>query len=143
MSIEEGVVKKISGNRVLIVADAKQACHNCDVKKSCMISADKLKRELWAQTKIPLDLNDKVKFEVHSQAVILSSIIIYLLPLVFLFLGSLAGYLYHENISMPDELASALLGILSFLFSFLVVKFISKKLVKRNKFRPVIIKKIK
>jgi sigma-E factor negative regulatory protein RseC len=142
MSIEVGVIKQVSEHKVLIVADAKQACQSCSAKKSCLMSADKLTREIWAESEIDLALNDRVEFKVNAQAVVVSSLLIYLLPLCFLLLGSLAGYYYHTYLFLPDELAAALLGIISFLFSFLIVKFISKILVKRKNFRPFVVKKL-
>ena len=139
MSIEQGVVKEIAGEKILVISDPKSACVSCEVKHSCVVSASEKKRKIWMENSIGALEGNTIEFTITAKGVVMSSFLIYLFPPVMLIIGILIG----EKIpllNIPQELNSALTGVILFFLAFLIIRPISEYLKKKNDFKPQALK---
>ncbi|MFO7815890.1 MAG: SoxR reducing system RseC family protein [Halanaerobiales bacterium] len=139
---EEACVVNVDGDKAKVVVTRHSACSKCN--EDCILGLD----ESHGQDKVYVDvknnkdaeIGDTVSIEIKDSSLVLGSIMIYLIPLLFL----VVGYFVGANLSfLFGALSQELTGILfSFLFLYISYHFtkkLDKKLSKNNKFQSEII----
>lgn len=137
MSIERGTVKETANGMVLIEAEPVNMCSSCSAKGACHTSSGK-KRALWIENKIGAEKGDIIDFEIKEGNVIISSILIYLFPVIMLFTGIVFGIKYPPFLKSDPEASGAAIGIVLLVLSYAIIRLISKMLNKNRGFTPVI-----
>lgn len=125
--IETGTVYKIDKkNKATIRFNRKTACENC---RMCLKPKDEMYVELVLKNTIEAKEGDKVSVSMGNQVVLLSSIIVYLLPVIFV-----AVILFlTRNI---DELVSFGLAMGILVVSYVIIYFIDKWIKKNKNYTP-------
>jgi len=82
---ECGIVKVVHGNMVCVAADAVSFCNSCSNEGCSMRQSSQ--REVWIENTLGAHVGDRVFFVVPAQGIILSSMLLYGLPIMFLFAG--------------------------------------------------------
>ena len=87
-----------------------------------------------ALTALPLQAGDEVIIGVAEMALLKSSLVVYLLPLLLLLLGALVGKMLIGN-----ELAAILLGLGGLAVGFAGLRSVSQRLVGDPRWQPVVL----
>jgi len=138
MENECGIVKKVIGNRVVVQADAVSFCSSCS-NHECSMRQTK-GRELIIENTMGAGVGDRVFFVIPSKGIVLSSAVLYGIPIVFLIAGILLGSLLPLPIFQDREISGILVGIAFLCFSFFVMRFASKRIVQHNQMTPTMVK---
>ena len=133
MQEKEVVVKKKIDDSTLIVKCPTDSCHAC--KCSLFCSA----KDLEFKVNIPKDMpdekikeNSKISIVLPTQKTLVSTLLVFALPLFFMFVFLLTSFLL--NFKQQYQALLSLLGLaLGFLSSFLINKYIVK-----DKFNPIV-----
>ncbi len=139
MSVECGKVVEIKGDMVRVEASAVDMCVSCASKGSCHSIMGNKTRSLWIRNSLEASRGDKVEFAINESAVVGISALLYLLPVVLVILGVLAG-LRYPFFGLDSELAAAIFGSGGFLFSLAAIKAVSSRIQRRTSYRPVLVK---
>lgn len=140
---EQGVVVDIIGGKMVLACSPIDMCISCSAKKGCMMSEGGKVRNITMENSINAAMGDTVLFDVDSSGIVAASLVIYLIPVVFLFAGLYAGYSFNEHLMLDKDGASAILGILFFILSFVVIKIFSGFTKNSSIFQPRAVKIIK
>jgi sigma-E factor negative regulatory protein RseC len=138
---ETGTIVELKGKHVAVVLCKKSSfCKNCAALDSCQIGDDNQSKLVEAHNLIGAEVGDEVKVATSTRSFLQSSFLLYVVPLIALLVGSLAGFFIGESLEGgPDpNLLSAILGIAFLVGSFLVLK-IGTKSLSREKFMPRIV----
>ncbi|MGB4269131.1 MAG: SoxR reducing system RseC family protein [Spirochaetota bacterium] len=138
METECGIVKKVTGNYVVVEADAVSFCSSCGNHECTMRQSRG--RQLLIENTMGAQAGDRVFFVIPSKGLVLSSFVIYGIPIVFLIAGILLGSLIPLPVLHDKEVSGMVIGIAFLLISFMVMRFASKQIVKRNQITPEMIK---
>lgn len=136
---ELGTVKEIRGNRALIIVEKKTGCESCPGSSLCS-NLDGKQGEIEAINEIGAKQGDIVSIEFRSFTFLKSTVIVYLIPALFLVVGAVIG----KNIISPflpsrdPEAVSAVIGFALFIISFFVVRFLINRFSGLPKNTPVI-----
>ena len=97
-----------------------------------------------AQNKVGAKVGDQVEVEILSGALISSSFLIYILPIIFLVLGYFVGFSLHPLIlSGVSQESSGIIFSIVFLFvSFVLLKLYDTYVSKKGKTCAVILRKV-
>ena len=138
MEIERecGLVTETKGSMALVETDPVSFCMSCSSKDSCPTGSNPRTKKLWMENSLGASRGDRVYFYVPGGGVIASSFLIYVLPLVFLFGGIIAGSIMHSRLGMDVEASAGLFGIIGFGISFIIIRIVSDKLLNREKYTP-------
>ena len=139
---ETGLVKKIVSNRVLIECEGVNMCGNCLERDQCGISGESKKRGIWIDNVDGVAAGDRILFKIKESGVIYASLLLYGVPVIFLFLGIIAGYNLHSFFNIEIESAEVVFGIAGLIFSFICIKIYSILILDKERFKPVFIKKL-
>ncbi len=125
MALECGTVVRVEEERVLVELSAQGMCASCSAREGCVSLSDGRKRQIFLQNTLNAAMGDMVEFRVEERAVILSSLLLYLMPVLFLVAGVILGYRYYGLIGMDQDLASGLAGIIFLVLAFLLIRLLN------------------
>jgi sigma-E factor negative regulatory protein RseC len=137
---ETGIVSFVREDYAYLKTDAGSACGSCSSKKSCgsgrLFSLSNPDYTIRVPNRLNLQKGDEVILDMSSDKLLLGTVLIYLLPLLFLFLfASIGKYFGSEFISVLAGLSGLFIGLS------VAKKIISIKKVARQ-FEPEVLERI-
>ena len=148
MITENAIIVSIENNQTWIETQRKSTCGQCSASKGCGTSVlskvigNKLSK-MKAINKIDAKVGDEVVVGLNEASLLKGAFVIYMLPLLFLFLFSLVGKFVAQNIGAADnELLVIIFAVVGFLLGMKKVKSFSNSIEKNENYQPVILKKI-
>ena len=131
ISGEKGVVKEINGNRVKVLLPFSKGCEKCGLCKR--ISDSSMEVEVYAKGDI--HKGEKVKIYINPKAVIVSSLMVYIFPLLFMVAGYFIGRVVGNLLNVKGELLPAAFSFLFLFSSFIPVHIFDRIKSRDNKFK--------
>ncbi len=132
------VVTSIDGDFVLLKSNDNDSCGSCSANSSC--GSVKLLNRTAAGFRIHNSLGlkkgDAVVIALATEKLLLGTVLVYLIPLLFLFLFAIVGKL------LSGEMLSISMGVGGFFLSLLFVRNYLKQSNTTNNFEPTIIRKV-
>lgn len=121
-------------NSLSIVEVGGEFCNSCLSKEKCFFHRERDKI-VEAENKINANPGDLVLLEIPPKNYILSTFVIYIVPIIFMFIGAIFGEYYFKKIIYRDVNISSI----TFSFVFLIIAiFITRILQGFIFFRPKI-----
>jgi len=130
-----GIVVEIDGEMAKVRATRHGDCKNCGAcpGDNAMI--------VDAQNPVSAKVGQNVAFEIQEVNMLQAAFIVYILPLVAIFIGALlGGYIAPKVGSQSIVLFQVIGGIIAFILSVLYIKFFDKSARNNIKMQPVITK---
>ena len=124
---DSGIVKKVEGNIVTVEIERGNGCNSCKMQGLCFKKREPTEFEIV--THIPLQVNDRVQLDISPLGRTMVSLLIFGVPLLFLFSGFLIASIWLT------EIVSILIGFIAMALSFKIIRFIDKKYGKKLKIR--------
>jgi len=147
MITENATVVSIENNQTWIETQRKSTCGECSASKGCGTSVlskvigNKLSK-MKAINNINAQVGDEVIVGLNEASLLKGAFVIYMLPLLFLFLFSLIGQFVAQSIGAADnELLVIIFAVVGFLLGMKKVKNFSNSIEKNENYQPVILKK--
>jgi len=144
----DGVVTAVEGGKAWVEAGRRSACGHCDASGSC---GGSLFSELFGNRPVRIEVDNTLKVKIGDRVILglpervmlSGSIRLYLLPLIGLFFGAVAGEFYASRLSAEFTEPWAILGGLFGLTAVLLfLHRISSTEETREKARAVIVRKV-
>jgi len=133
---EIGVVKSVNGVTAKVVIKKTSACDHC-IKDHCDMEGTNF--EVEAINAARAEVGQTVKVVMKTQTYIKGAFLLYILPVLSLFVGAIFGAIYlPEAFSMGQETAAVMGGFLMMFLSFVIIKIVSKKMEKKTQYQSVI-----
>lgn len=147
MITENATVVSIENDQTWIETQRKSTCGQCNASKGCGTSVlskvigNKLSK-MKAVNNINAQVGDEVIVGLNEASLLKGAFVIYMLPLLFLFLFSFIGQYITQNIGIANnELLVIVFAIMGFLLGMKKVKNFSASIEKNESYQPVILKK--
>lgn len=141
MIVEYGTIVELKGRQIALVLCQKQsACKHCPSSGACQVGDDGQSMLVESFNQIGAEVGDKVKVVTSTKHFLQSSFVLYILPVIGLLIGAVAGRLIADNtqVGVEPELLAALIGVAFMVGSFLCIR-LGTKALKREVFMPRII----
>ncbi|MDP2904293.1 MAG: SoxR reducing system RseC family protein [Methylovulum sp.] len=143
--IEElAVVVKIANHQVWVASESNSACGGCQQKASCATNAlgsVLKKKSVPVDSNLPLKIGDTVVVAIDENLLLRTSLLLYLMPLIALFIGAGIADSLLEN-SAHADLWIAGSAALSFALSLWLINTMQKGLSLNYYARPIVVKKL-
>ncbi len=139
---ETAIVVDINGQQVLLETQRQSACQSCSVKSGCGTSTlasvvGKRSSQFVVDNSLELQVGDKVIVAIDENALVQGSLLIYLMPLIFMLLiGVLVETLFANE---PLTIASVASG---FVVSLFAVRFILSTSSLKKSVQPHLVRQI-
>jgi sigma-E factor negative regulatory protein RseC len=135
MSAETGTVIELVGNEARVVMNGSNACRSCAARQACSTLGGNSKT-LMIKNILNALPGDRIEFTIEEKGVIISSFIVYLLPLLFLILGMVIGSSFHAQFARDQDVTAMLGGLAGLCFSFILIKTFNHLFRKKTLFMP-------
>lgn len=122
--LNKGIIKKIDGNKIIVKLYKDTACSHC----SGCSGDSKYGKDFEFTTDMKAEIGDTVTFEISAGKVIKAASIAYVFPAI----AMIAGYFFSEKILNLSENKSIIFSFIALLFSFVVLFFYDKLVVKKR-----------
>ncbi|MFC1725050.1 SoxR reducing system RseC family protein [candidate division KSB1 bacterium] len=133
---EIGTVIRTDTEFALVEVQKGSECKACEMKDACVESSQEGYRRIKAKNDLNSAAGDKVIIEIEPKAHVLSSFIVFILPVVFAVAGYYLGVLIFGDI---PEYKPIIFCILAFIVSFMFIRIADRKFIsKKSYFIPVI-----
>lgn len=130
-----GIVVEVNGDMAKVRATRHGDCKNCGAcpGDNAMV--------VDARNPIGAKIGQNVNFEIQEVNMLQAAFIVYMLPLVAIFLGALAGGYAANRVGSQSVVTFQVIGgIIAFSLSVLYIKFFDKSARENVKMQPVITK---
>lgn len=138
---EPGLVVAIDADGVWVATQRKTTCGSCSAKAACgqgllnSLSADKQPQIVKVQSDLHLREGDQVTLGISEQSLVRSAFLVYMLPLLFMFIAALVVDALH--VSEPWIIFA---GALGFIAGTLWVRFFSNRYIDAAAMQPIIVR---
>ncbi|MGW8313047.1 MAG: SoxR reducing system RseC family protein [Desulfuromonadales bacterium] len=132
---EVGIVVELKGKHTAVVMCRKSSlCEHCASSGTCAIGEDSSSRLVEVQNMLGAGIGDEVCISTTTRSFLQSSFLLYIVPLIALVIGAVAGKLVGENVptGLDPNLLSAIFGVFFMIGSFLLLRVGSSVLDKEN-----------
>ena len=126
-----GFVRSVKDGKVELEIKRVSGCgENC---KGCGSSCDIPAHILTLPNKINASVGDFVEIKGESKKIIKYSMIVYMVPFIFLIGGIVLGNNYFKSIGNPNyEILSFLTGLVAIILGYLFVRIIDKRISEKD-----------
>ena len=128
---EQGVVISIDRDEALVEFSQSESCPSCAARHNCSQESGK-KRKLRVSNTVGAGIGDTVEVSVSSQRFVFAAMLLWVVPILSLFVGYFAIYRKTGN-----ETAAIFGSIIVMCLSFVILKVIDSRIMKKGWLRPV------
>lgn len=142
---ERAQVVAVEGDDVLLQTQRQSTCGSCAVKSGCGTSVlAGIVGQKVTQLKLPNTLGakpgDEVLLGMAENALVAGSLLMYVLPLLLLLLGALAGEFVASHLGMDAELMPIVGGALGFVLAIALVRALLHRTSTGMQMQPVMLR---
>jgi sigma-E factor negative regulatory protein RseC len=143
---EHGVVVEVSDHYAWVKTQRQSSCGQCGASKGCgTASLAQVLGQKYNEIRVVNHLNvkvgDQVVIGLEEQALVRSSLLLYLLPLLTMFIAAVALELLGQAWQWPSsELYTMGAGLVGLLFGLAGVLVWSRRLADNSHYQPVLLK---
>lgn len=128
----QGVVIETSGDMAKVKSNRHGDCKNCGACPGDNATVLDVQNPLGAKP------GQRVVFEIKEENMLKAAFVVYILPIIAIFLGSICGAWLASKIGQPEKIFQIGGAIIAFILSVLYVKVFDRATNKNNKVKPII-----
>jgi sigma-E factor negative regulatory protein RseC len=138
--IEEiGTVVEVHNSRALVRTEKSSACEGCGSSGLCHSLENKDECTVEAQNPSHARIGQRVRVAIPTSTFLKGTFLLYLFPLIGLFIGMGAGYLLASEFSQGQEdLYAAAGSVIGLILFFILLRVMNRKVEQNRQFWPVI-----
>ncbi|MEJ2142497.1 MAG: SoxR reducing system RseC family protein [Gammaproteobacteria bacterium] len=145
---EVATVIDIHDGQVLLEAQRQSTCGTCAAKTGCGTAVfaktlGKKSSQITTINTLNLQVGDRVLVGLHENALLLGSFMVYLIPIIGLFVFALIGQWFSQQwLNVENELWIIGFATAGFILALSFVKKFNRKIKNDSRFQPVLLKKL-
>lgn len=142
---ERAQVVAVEGDSVLLQTQRQSSCGSCSVKSGCGTSVlagivGKKVTHLKVVNTLGAKPGDEVLLGMAEDALVLGSLLVYVIPLLMLLLGALTGESLAAHLGMDAELMPVVGGALGFMLAIVLVRGLLHRTTAGSRMQPVMLR---
>lgn len=142
MATEQGIVIKAGlphrENMALVKTVQSSACEACSARGQCNPDVKGKDREVEAINLVNARAGDVIQLSMDTAALLKATFLLYVFPILCMLIGAFAGNVVGKALGMNPSAISALVGIISFIASMVLVRKRAGVMALKMKYQPKI-----
>jgi len=140
MAVEHGIVTEVTPGIAWVKTARNASCEGCASKGSCMSKgSDMIVRTINAAN---ARVGDRVVVSLKTGAFLRATFLIYLVPVIFLMIGAMAGHVIAGRLGMNPSPVAAMAGLGCLIVSVMLVKRNAGRMADDVAYQPKIVRVI-
>ncbi|MEJ2470131.1 MAG: SoxR reducing system RseC family protein [Desulfuromonadales bacterium] len=138
---ENGTVVALKDDHTAIVSCQKSSlCENCATKDCCTLGDDNRSRQIEVKNGLGARVGDQVRIATTTRSFLQSSFLLYIVPLIALVIGAIAGLLIGErfDVGLDPNVMSAIFGMFFMVGSFVILR-VGSRALSQETYMPTIV----
>jgi len=140
MSTEQGTVTRVTDDIAWVRTRRTSMCQGCKSQGVCSSLGGTENMEAEALNTAGAKPGDRVLLEIAAGPLWKISFVFYMIPVIFLMAGVMAGLKLGKNLFSEPELFAFACGIAGFFIAYLIVRVIARVLEKNTDYVPKVIR---
>nr|HID59001.1 hypothetical protein [Desulfobacterales bacterium] len=138
---EEGTVKRVQGSMAWVVTKRSDMCQNCLARSACHMLGGGDEVEAKVKNTANARVGDRVVIGLSETAMLKATFLVYLVPVMALFGGSLIGLLLNKLVyaNASSDLLEIVTGSISFFMAIFWIKTRGNRLSSHREYLPEIV----
>jgi Positive regulator of sigma E activity len=128
----QGIVIEASGDIAKVKTNRHGDCKNCGACPGDGATVLEVQNPLGAKP------GQGVVFEIKEENMLKAAFVVYILPIIAIFLGAICGTWLATKFGQPEKMFQIGGGIVAFILSVLYVKVFDRAVDRNNKLKPII-----
>ena len=140
-----GTVVELKSKRLAVVMCTKSSlCENCATNGNCALGDDDNTRLIEVHNPVAAEVGEQVRIATTTKSFLQSSFLLYIVPLIALVIGAVAGMLVGEAIptGLDPNLLSAIFGVFFMSGSFVILR-VGSSVLNKESSMPKLIEMLK
>lgn len=137
MSGERGTVEKVEAEWAWVKTKRSSACSSCASRSHCLTQGGD-QMLVKAQNTARAKKGDEVELYLSTRTKLKSTAIVYLIPVLGLFVGAFSAEPLSEAIGMSPSLGMALSTITGLVLSVLLMRYLANRMDSRQSLTPLV-----
>lgn len=137
---EEGLVRSLHGSLAMVEAVSSDACSHCGAKGACQFLGGERVRAVPAENPVGAQVGDRVLLAAPRRGVLTAGFLVYMVPVLALIAGAALGQRLGPDWSLGAQGGSVLLGVVSLVVTWLVLRRVSLRLGRNASFKVKIVR---
>jgi sigma-E factor negative regulatory protein RseC len=132
---EVGTIVELKSKAIAKVLCTKSSmCEHCASAGLCHMGDDNRSMQVEALNSLGAEVGDRVRLVTSTRSFLQSSFILYIVPLIALVIGAVAGEMigHHITVGIDPNLLAALIGTTSLAGSFVLIRVASRAIPREN-----------
>jgi len=138
--VEEGIIIEVTETRARVIVRRSEMCEECQGKGVCKSLGGGNDMEAEALNRIGAKVGDRVLLQLDTSFFLKIAFIVYMVPVLALIGGAVAGLKLGPAYAFEPELGSVLFGFGAFSITFLIIYLIGVFKKARSEHIPEIVK---
>ena len=138
---EVGTVVELKSKMIAVVMCTKSSlCENCATNGNCALGDYYKTRLIEVHNLLGAEVGEQVRIATTTKSFLQSSFLLYIVPLIALVIGAIAGLLVGEKIptGLDPNLLSAIFGVFFMCGSFVILR-VGSNVLNKESYMPKII----
>jgi sigma-E factor negative regulatory protein RseC len=138
--LQSGTVKKVLDREAVVEVMRDSACKHCPVHKICFPdNCDTM--EVNALNEVGAQEGQEVKIYLKTSILLRYSFMVYIVPLIIMFIGLFLGSVLHDqiNFSLNKEIVQIVGAVIGLVIGFIAIRLYHNKVKDRRSFKVRII----
>lgn len=140
MIVERGEVIDSRDGIAVVLVNRSSACEGCGAKGACHTFGGGRDAKISVDNEVGAKAGDVVEIGIEEASLVKASFVVYILPIIALLLGAVAGQSLSGYIGISEGGAAAFGGLLALIGSLIVIRLFDPVFKKYRSMRPKIIK---
>jgi len=136
---EEGIIKRVEGQRAWVVTQRSSLCDACQAQGACKVMGGGKEVEVLAVNKALGKPGDRVLLSLGEPSFLKASFLIYLVPLFLMGLGAVVGSWLSSYWATDRDLTTLIFASIFFAITLYLVRLKGKELGQKKEYLPQII----
>lgn len=138
--VEEGTITEVRGTRARVIVRRSAMCEGCQSQGVCKSLGGGKDMEAEALNRVGAKVGDRVLLRLDTSFFLRIAFLVYMVPVLALLGGAVAGLKLGPNYSLEPELSSVIFGFGAFAITFLLVYLMGIFTKARSEHIPEIVK---
>ncbi|OWZ83148.1 SoxR reducing system RseC family protein [Natranaerobius trueperi] len=135
MAVKSGRVMKISDDEILVLIQNHSTCSKCG---ACSDGKKSNENTIWAKDNKNAEVGDFVEIEIPEKNLLKVSILLYLVPIIFLLIGIIIGQKFAEINNLSENSVGLISGVFFMGLSYLGINIIDRRIGESDQVKPKI-----
>ncbi|MBF0302498.1 MAG: SoxR reducing system RseC family protein [Desulfamplus sp.] len=136
MITKEGIITETSGSMAWVKTTRSKSCDSCESRDSCGEHSKIEDMTIHVENSLNASTGDRIVVGLKTAPLLKITFLLYIFPIILMMVGAAIGEVIAIRLNMDKSIISMFFGLICFIISFLIIRFINNICVDKKEYQP-------